>query len=186
MKKIVIILTLTSSLFTFSQVRIGKSSAINFSSDSVLLEFGDTGDKGIILPYVETLPTTAVGGTLVFDATANGEYKVKVKNQNADWTDFSVQSGYSTKVATTVKDTQATPLTDAADAKVIIGANSSTADGVLVLESADKAMILPLVDSFTAIKNPSPGMMAFLKGATIDKHRLIFFNGQNWSFWKGQ
>ncbi|RZK78630.1 MAG: hypothetical protein EOO92_10775, partial [Pedobacter sp.] len=71
------------SFFAFSQVRIGNTSATDLSSTSVLLEFGDTKDKGIILPYVETVPTStsqAKGGALLFDVSATGEYKVKVKN----------------------------------------------------------------------------------------------------------
>lgn len=184
MKKTFVISGLLLSTIAFSQVRIGQSSATNLSSTSVLLEFGDTKDKGVILPYVETLPT-ADGGTLVFDASATGEYKVKFKNQSTGWTDLSVQSGYSTTVESKVKDPQATPLADATNAKTIIGAPTSAADGVLVLESSDKAMVLPIVEDYTLIKNPSPGMMAFIKHPTDStKHRLIVFNGQNWSFWK--
>ena len=184
MKKTSVILSLLLSTLAFSQIRIGQSSATNLSSTSVLLEFGDTKDKGVILPYVETLPT-ADGGTLVFDASANGEYKVKFKNQNAGWTDLSVQSGYSTTVASKVKDPQATPLADATSATTIMGAASSSADGVLVLESSNKAMVLPIVEDYTLIKNPSPGMMAFIKHPTDStKHRLIVFNGQTWAFWK--
>ena len=187
MKKIFIILTLTSSLFAISQVRIGQSSATGFSSTSVLLEFGDTKDKGIILPYVETVPTGVAqskGGTLIFDVSANAEYKVKVKNENTGWSDLSVESGYSATVESNVKTPQATPLADKTDAEAIIGSNTSSSDGVLVLESTDKAMVLPIVEDYNAILNPSPGMMAFLKGTTSDKHRLILFNGQKWSFWK--
>jgi len=187
MKKVLIISSFMISFFAFSQVRIGKTSATTLSSTSVLLEFGDTNDKGIILPYVETVPTSssqAKGGTLIFDVSATGEYKVKVKNENAAWSDLSVQSGYSTQIETAVKTPQASPLADKANAKAIIGDSTSSTDGVLVLESSDKAMVLPVVDDFKTIKNPSPGMMAFLKGATTDKHRLIVFNGQKWSFWK--
>lgn len=187
MKKIFIIFTLTSSLFAFSQVRIGQSASTGLSSASVLLEFGDTKDKGLILPYVETVPTSATqakGGTLIFDVSANAEYKVKVKNENTGWSDLSVQSGYSTTVANIVKTPQSSPLSDKTDAKAIIGDPTTTSDGVLVLESTDKALVLPIVEDYKTIKNPSPGMMAFLKGATTDKHRLIVFNGQTWSFWK--
>lgn len=187
MNKIIPIILISFSATIFSQVRIGKSNASNLSSNSVLLEFGDTKDKGIVLPYIENIPSEgsaqATGGTIIFDVSANTEYKIKVKNQNAGWRDLSVQSGYSTSVETIVKPAQAAPLTDNAIAKAIIGSATSTADGILVLESVDKAMVLPIVDDYKAIKNPSPGMLAFLKGLTADEHRLIVFNGQKWTFW---
>lgn len=188
MNKIAIIITVSVSSLVFSHVRIGATNSVgNVTSNSVLLEFGTDDDKGIILPYVETVPTganDAKGGTLIFDVSATTEYKVKVKNENAGWTDLSKTSGYNTSIANIVKTPQTTPLADKAGAKAIIGNSASTTDGVLVLDSPNKAMVLPIVSSYTTIKNPSPGMMAFLKGATADKHRLIVFNGQKWAFWK--
>jgi len=190
MNKFISILLISISTTLFSQVRIGKSAATSLSSTSVLVEFGDTKDKGVLLPYLETVPIDgteqATGGTLIFDASANGEYKIKVKNQNAGWRDLSIQSGYTTAVAASVKSLQASPLADNSTAKAIIGATTSNADGILVLESADKAMVLPIVDDYKAIKNPSPGMLAFLKGLSADEHRLIVFNGQKWTFWRPQ
>jgi len=191
MKKLIILIISAVSAMMYSQVRIGDKTITanpDISSVSVLLEFGDTKNKGIILPYVETVPAEgsaqAKGGTLIFDVSANAQYKVKVKNENTGWTDLSVQSGYNTAVETAVKTPQAAPLSDKANAKAIIGSDTSASDGVLVLESATKAMVLPIVEDYNAILNPSPGMMAFLKGATTDKHRLIVFNGQKWTFWK--
>ena len=195
MKKIIVTLLVSISILSFSQVRIGANNAVNSltNTTSVLLEFGTDKDKGIILPYVETVPSganDAKGGTLIFDVSAttenpNGEYKVKVKNETAGWSDLSVQSGYSTTVETDVKDPQAKPLADKAGAKVIIGNKDTTTDGVLVLDSNDKAMVLPIVDDYKAIKNPSAGMMAFQKHPTDNtKHRLIVFNGQKWAFWE--
>lgn len=188
MNKTAIILSLFLSIMTYSQVRIGAANSVtNVSSTSVLLEFGTDGDKGIILPYAETIPTganNAKGGTVLFDVSANTEYKVKVKNENAGWKDLSVVSGYSSTVDTTVKIPQALPLADQTGAKTIIGDSNSTTDGVLVLDSPDKALVLPIVSNYTAIKNPSPGTMAFLQGTTAANHRLIIFNGQKWTFWK--
>src|SRR5690606_40358244 len=48
------------------------------------------------------------------------------------------------------------------DSKVIIGAESSDADGILVLESEDKAMVLPMVEDTDSILNPAPGMMVYV------------------------
>lgn len=191
MKKLIILSMSFASAMIYSQVRIGEktiTTSPDISSASVLLEFGDTKNKGIILPYVETVPTEgsakAKGGTLIFDVSTNAQYKVKVKNENTGWTDLSVQSGYSIAVETAVKTPQYSPLNDKENAKVIIGSDTSVLDGVLVLESASKAMVLPIVEDYNAILNPSPGMMAFLKGTTSDKHRLIVFNGQKWTFLK--
>lgn len=188
-KKTVIVLSVSFSILSFSQVRIGGINSVgSVTNTSVLLEFGTDDDKGIILPYLETVPTGAnnsKGGTLIFDVSANAEYKIKVKNENTGWTDLSVQSGYSSAVESTVKTPQASPLADQTGAKAIIGNANSTTDGVLVLDSPNKAMVLPIVSNFTNIKNPSPGMMAFLKHPSdATKHRLIVFNGQKWSFWK--
>ncbi|MEJ8605334.1 hypothetical protein JSO56_00130 [Riemerella anatipestifer] len=187
MKKILSISVMCLSTFVFSQVRIGSASSNVLSSSSVLLEFGDTKDKGLVLPYVEVLPTEgsqhAKGGTLVFDITSTGEYRVKVKNENSGWSDLSGQSGYSSLVESRVKTPQR-GFSDITGAKTIIGTSETTTDGVLVLESADKAMVLPIVDDYKNIKNPSAGMIAFLKGATASGHRLLVFNGQTWSFWK--
>lgn len=188
MKNLLLILLITKSISISAQVIIGAVNPVTaVTSNSVLLEFGTDGDKGIILPYVETVPAgvnNSKGGTMIFDVSANTEYKIKVKNENSGWSDLSGVSGYSTTIETAVKVPQASPLVDQTTAKVIIGNSATTTDGILVLDSDAKAMVLPIVTDFTSIKNPSPGMMAFLKGATTDKNRLIVFNGQKWSFWK--
>ncbi len=188
-RKTAVIFGVAISAWMSSQVRIGGTNSVsNTSSSLVLLEFGTDDDKGIILPYVETVPSganDAKGGTIIFDVSANSEYKVKVKNENAGWSDLSRISGYSASVESIVKPPQASPLSDKAGAKVVIGNSATSTDGVLVLDSPDKAMVLPIVSNYTNIPNPSPGMMAFLKHPTDStKHRLIVFNGQKWTFWK--
>lgn len=188
-KKTAVIMSISLSALAFAQVRIGAVNSVsNTSSTSVLLEFGTDDDKGIILPYVETVPSgtnDAKGGTIIFDVSANSEYKVKVKNENAGWSDLSRLSGYSASVESVVKTPQASPLSDKAGAKAVIGNSATATDGVLVLDAADKAMVLPIVSNYTNIPNPSPGMMAFLKHPTDSaKHRLIVFNGQKWTFWR--
>lgn len=186
--KLPILLLVFFSACAVSQVRIGGTNSVtSVTNTSVLLEFGTDGDKGIILPYVETVPTganNAKGGTIIFDVSSNTEYKVKIKNETAGWKDLSVVSGYSQAVENAVLIPQGSPLADQANGKAIIGDVNTTTDGVLVLDSPDKAMVLPIVTSYTAIKNPSPGMMAFLQGTTASNHRLIIFNGQKWTFWK--
>ncbi|KPE51588.1 hypothetical protein [Chryseobacterium indologenes] len=189
MKNSIIISLLLSGLVK-SQVVLGGDAGTAADKTSVLLDFAASQNKGIVVPYVETLPADnsaqSKPGTIIFDVSGNTEYKVKVKNTNntsPSWTDLSGQSGYSSAVENIVKTAQAS-LTDVSSAKVIIGANASAADGILILESSNKAMVLPIVSDYTAIKNPAPGMIAFLKpGTDPSRYRLIIFNGQKWSFW---
>ncbi len=189
MKKIIIGIAALFSTQAFAQVVINADAATALtgpSSTSVLLEFGKDNNKGIILPYVETLPTSAVAGTFIFDVTSDTEYKVKIKDAATGWIDFSTRSGYTTDVAGVVKNPQAAPLAELATAKALIGATSSTADGILVLESADKAMVLPKVSDVQKIPSPSPGMMVFVTGTAADGsgERFAVYNGKVWSFWK--
>ena len=63
-----------------------------------------------------------------------------------------------------------------------MGDANTTADGVLVLESATKALVLPTVNDVQNILNPSAGMMVFVNKA--GSKRLAVFNGTVWSFWR--
>ena len=193
MKNILIpIIIIAATSFANAQVVVdanANGAASAPSSPSVILEFNKTpGTRGIVLPYVEQLPTNAVGGTLVYDASAGSEYKVKVKNQNnsgTGWIDLSVASGYSAAVENQVKTPQAAPLQDKLPAKVIIGdqAAAASVEGVLVLQDSQKAMVLPKVSSINDVINPAPGMMVFVIGTSPTEHRLAVYNGQQWSFW---
>ncbi|WP_051887363.1 hypothetical protein [Chryseobacterium piperi] len=64
---------------------------------------------------------------------------------------------------------------------VIMGATTSSAPGVLVLESTNKALILPKVASPDVnVKNPYPGMMCY----DTSSKTIAVFDGLKWSFWK--
>ena len=64
---------------------------------------------------------------------------------------------------------------------VIIGADTSDAPGVLVLESATKAMILPKGNNPAAnIPNPIIGTICF----DTASNSFAIFDGQFWNFWK--
>ncbi len=200
MNKNIIIATFTlCSAFSSAQVIIGDATGTAASTDkaSVLLEFANTNNKGIVVPTVRTKPsgTGLVQGTIILDSsvldTSNNPTtnKARVKFYNAKntsvdggWVDLSGQDG---DVTTFLANQPATSATVTDTGKTIIGATSSSAEGVLVLESSTKAMVLPVVTDYANIKNPAPGMMAFLKPATGSAHyRLIVFNGSKWSFWK--
>ena len=63
----------------------------------------------------------------------------------------------------------------------VIGATSTVAEGVLVLESNDKALTLPWVENpHLTMVAPEPGTMCF---DTVSK-TIAVFNGTEWSFWK--
>lgn len=145
---------------------------------SVLLEFAAGQNKGIILPYVRTLPASPSVGTIVLDASTPAAARVKM--YNGAWIDLSGQDGNITTILATQPTAAQAP--ELATAKSIIGARTSAADGVLVLESTTKAMVLPTVANVQNIPNPAPGMMVYVNTAGFK--RLAVFNGTRWSYWK--
>lgn len=177
MKKTLFIVAFFFSFFGYSQVAIGKASVTN---PSVSLEFGNVaGDantqRGILLPWVNSAAavTGAVTGTLIYDASDKKVKYYKDTNTTPIWFDLSVDT-------TGVVDTSLqASLTDQTEAKVSIGTPTST-PGILVLEDNNKAMILPLVDKYSSVVNPSPGMMVY----DLSNDMLCVFNGTVWSFWK--
>lgn len=164
---------LVSAFFIFNifnaQVAIGKEV---LESDSAVLDFDNTAGntKGLILPATSGLPSdeSLANGTFVFDVTDN---KVKVYENNT-W-----------KPLTDAGDSSSLSVNDSDDSGngVIIGASASSAEGVLVLESDTKAMILPKIASpHIHVKNPYPGMICY---DTASK-TLAVFDGSVWSYWK--
>lgn len=156
---------------TKAQVVIGKSAVTN---SSVLLEFG-ADPKGIILPSVNSAPG-AVGGTFIFDVTDNSVKVLEEKNEglNNNWTNLTEneESGVPHSYTNTGNDE---------GEGVIIGAETTTKPGVLVLESTTQAMVLP------KIANPHltmPGVVAgtIVYDTAVDM--LAVFDGANWSYWK--
>ncbi len=175
-KNILALGLLMTSVIAYSQVVIGgKTGSAGSNVTSVLLDFPTGQNKGLIVPYVRTLPASAVEGTIVLDATAS--VASRVKYFNGSWVDLSGQDAN----VTTVLLSQPLAITEGTS-KAIIGAPSSTADGVLVLESTTKAMVLPIVTDVNDILSPSPGMMVYVKKA--GSKRLAVYNGSKWSFWK--
>lgn len=174
MKNIISIFALTISQILFSQVIIGNNIGTAANKTSVLMEFANN-NKGIILPYVRTLPTVPTEGTIVLDATDGT--KARVKYYKGSWFDLS---GTDANI-TTELSTQPNIAEDTAS-KVILGSETSTANGVLVLESNTKSLVLPIVDDVNKIPSPSPGMLVFVN--KTGAKRLAVYNGAYWSFWK--
>ncbi|WP_291895845.1 hypothetical protein [Chryseobacterium sp.] len=152
----------------FAQVAIGKQSV---EGKSTLLDFdnmsGNT--KGLILPATSGLPTgSLVNGTFIFDVT---DKKVKVY-ENDTWKPLSDAGNSSAVIGNNSAES---------GKGVIIGDASSPADGVLVLESQNKAMILPkIADPHLNVKNPYPGMICY----DTSSKTLAVFDGSVWNYWK--
>lgn len=186
MKNILSIIAIAISSVAFSQVIIGDAvgTVPATQKTSVLLEFAAGQNKGLILPYVRTLPsgTGLVEGSIVTDATDPENATVKFYNggtMNNGWYYLNSNSGANI-TGTLATQPDASQVTEDVNAKMIIGASSSSADGVLVLEAPDKAMVLPMVNSTNDIPSPAPGMMVYLNGTN---KRLAVYNGKYWAYW---
>jgi hypothetical protein len=159
------VLMLLTNLAIYSQVGIETTSI----HTDALLDFPVGQNKGIVLPMVETLPTGAAAsnGTFLIDKT-DGRVKVR---QNGVWLNLTGTSSLSSY--------SVNPSADTFDG-VIIGATSSSASGVLVLESTNKALMLPkVVSPHINIKSPYPGLMCY----DTTKNAVAVFNGANWYYW---
>jgi len=186
MKNIFSIVAITFSGLTFSQVIFGDAIGTASNKQSVLVDFAAGQNKGIILPYVRTVPSGAglVEGTIMLDASDATKAKVKYYNGVIDtespdgWVDLSNRHEAD---ITTAMTSQPQPIEDTS-AKVIIGSNTTTADGVLVLESNAKAMILPMIQDTNDILNPAPGMIVYIN--KTGSKRLAVYNGGGWTYWK--
>ncbi|MFC6268931.1 hypothetical protein [Frigoriflavimonas asaccharolytica] len=185
MKKIIATLFLAIINGANAQVIIGGPTGSTNINTSVLLDFATGQNKGIILPYVRTIPTAPTEGTILLDASTPLTSRVKYyAGAVKGWVDLSGQNANlnSSTVLANFATEQPASITELANSKAIIGATSSSADGVLVLESTTKAMILPIVADVQNILSPSPGMMVYVNKAGAK--RLAVYNGAKWSFWK--
>ena len=182
MKNIFTIILLASITSFNAQVIIGNAIGTATTKTSVLLDFAANStiqnNKGMIVPYVRTLPTGSalIGGAIILDATTATTARMKYYN-GSTWIDLSGQDANVTSALAN----QPTGVTET-NSKSIIGAQSSSADGVLVLESTAKAMVLPIVLDVNNIPSPSPGMMVYVN--KTGAKRFAVYNGSKWSFWK--
>lgn len=137
-------------------------------TESTLLQFEDNNSKGIILPANTTTSTEVTNGTFMFDQT---DAKVKMYENNS-WIDLSDTGDKSSIITNSSTDN---------GEGVIVGSEKTDAKGILVLESTDKAMVLPRVnDVVNDIISPYPGLMCY----DITSKTIAFFDGKVWNFWK--
>ncbi len=167
MRKYIIVSIISLGLATAANAQTGIETRT--TSPSAVLQFASGTTKGIILPAVETLPTTPANGTFLFHKT---DSKIKMR-QNGAWVELS-DTGSSANVvgySGTVDNGKQT----------VIGAKSTTASGVLVLEASNKALILPKVaNPHQNVQGPYPGMMCY----DTTRNALAVFDGTVWNYWK--
>lgn len=153
---------------TNAQVIIATEKNTVNTTESTLIQFEDNNSKGIILPANTSKTNKITNGTFIFDQI---DSKVKMYENN-NWIDLSDTGDKSTIIINSS--------TDNGDG-VIIGAEKSDADGVLVLESNDKALVLPRIDNaVTDIISPYPGLICYDKTSKT----IAIFDGKVWNFWK--
>ena len=163
MKKI--ILAMLVSNVALAQIAIGGKTSVD---GSAILDFPAGTTKGIILPNVTDVSamTSVEPGTIVFDVASS-----RVKYNDGFWKDLSDRTGISPTLL---------PGNDIAGAKVVFGSQTSAADGVLVLESPTKALILPhVINPVTSVKSPTAGMLVY----DPVKKMMCVYNGKEWFFW---
>ena len=171
---IIILSSLGSSVF--GQVAMGKQS---INGAATILDFDNAAGntKGIILPAVENnnnalaATITDNNGTFLFDKS---DQKVKMY-ENSIWVNLSDKGSITSALASNTN-------TSVENGKgVIIGSDTTSAKGILVLENDTKSMILPkIANPHTNVKSPYPGMMCY---DTTSK-TLALFDGTNWNYWK--
>ncbi|APD07714.1 hypothetical protein UJ101_02213 [Flavobacteriaceae bacterium UJ101] len=165
MKNVGIMLLLCIANYCFGQVAVEKTSV---DGDGIL-DFPSNTKKGIILPGVTSLPSGAEG-TILFDRTDN---KVKYYDGTA-WENLTEDTGSARSQDNTVGEAVSS------GPGVIIGANTSSVEGVLVLESSNKALILPKIAApHLNVVNPEAGMICYDTTNQI----IAIFNGNTWEFW---
>ena len=172
MKNLQIIIFIFCYSFSMGQVSIGKE---NVDGKSTILDFDDTNNKkGIILSTVDNIfqaiteKTDENNGTFLFDKS---DHKVKMYENNT-WISLSETGEFTNSISNSSAES---------GDGVIIGEETTKSKGVLVLESKNKAMILPkITNPHTTVKSPYPGMMCY-DNATKS---LAVFNGKVWNYWK--
>lgn len=191
MKHTFFILALFFSQSVYSQVIFGDDigTVPTGQKTSVLVEFAAGQNKGLILPYVRTLPsgTGLAEGTIILDATNAENATIRYYNGvisgdgSNGWFDLSSGRGGDISLALSAQPSSAQVVENDV-AKVIIGAAESPADGVLVLESDSQALVLPMVNSTDDVADPAAGMMVYVN--KTGAKRMAVYNGSVWTYWK--
>lgn len=176
MKKLLLLfLVFVMKISIFSQIIVGDNLGTATDKSSVLLEFSAAENRGVILPYITDKSSVNTAGSLILNATTPTAARVEYYN-GSSWIDLSVQNANVSSYLSIQPVAN-----EKSNSKTILGSATSSAEGILVLESASKAMVLPKVSSVKDIINPAPGMMVLATGSGVPT--LAFYNGNQWSFW---
>ena len=145
--------------------------------------------KGIILPIISVSSTTNAytNGTFAVDKT---DKKVKIY-ENGEWIPLTDEGSFEAIIDKDLGEEISTAVvlntSDEVGGGVVIGTPNengeiiSEAQGVLVLEATDKALVLPRVpDPHLNIPSPVAGTMCY---DTVS-NSLAVFDGAVWSYWK--
>ncbi len=169
-KRIVLCLSMMIGIIVNGQIAIGKE-ATNLSA---LLDFKEGTTSGIILPKINFI-------------TSYNLYNDPLKQPGMIYYNSLLQViGYETNNGFKVLSQRSSerpaevPRSEVGNG-VIIGAGSSVASGrgVLILESDNKALLLPKVENaYNRIKSPEIGTLVYDPTNKV----LCVYNGERWSF----
>lgn len=148
----------------FSQVAYGKKSI----DGSGMVDFAQDSGRGLILPIVEQLPTIVSNGTLLVLKQDSSVYVY----EDSTWLQLSKNGKLPLNFIT---------ISGAENDSTIIGAKLSSASGVLILESSNKALILPKnATTHVDIKSPRIGTISYDK----TYKSIAVYDGNRWIYWK--
>ncbi len=165
MKKIVYAFMLMAGISVSGQVTIGTTANLSSTSPaSSILEFDNASNRAIYI-HPANLPScsSVTAGGITFD---NATGSVRFCNGTA-WSTV-ISNGATGGTVPSGTDT----------GKVIIGSDTSAVDGVLVLESSSRALILPKLSlGQYKIASPQAGMIYY---DTYTK-KVTVYNGNRWT-----
>lgn len=183
MKNILILISFLFSIHCLhAQMAIGKEEI----DGAGILDFPLGETKGILLPIVTELPSQPSNGTFIFNNVNGDSNKLKVMvYENNDWKYLSEEGTLST-ITENGQDLTTSYVENNSEETgegVIIGEydENETPNGVLVLESSNKALILPkVVDPHLNVKSPRAGTVLY----DLTSKSLVVFDGKVWNYWQ--
>lgn len=156
------------------QVAIGKK----VTNTSAILDFKEGTTSGIILskiPDFYNLPANTPKGMIFYDCRAKLVF-LKSGNGRSAGNYRLLSNPFQGRKSVCNNISSKREIGNG----IIIGANTSTAKGVLVLESNNKALLLPRVaNAYDKIKSPEPGTLVYDPANKV----LSIYNGETWAFW---
>lgn len=179
MKKYFALLILSLGVLSVAKAQTAVATR-TVSSPSAVLDFATGTTKGIILPAVETMPANPANGTFLFDKTT----QIVKMFQNGIWINMTGTGNASGIVPYTGTSNEKQTIMGARSTKVLDGLGNyvdGAVDGVLVLESPNKALVLPQISNpHLTVKSPYAGMMCY----DTNRKAVAVFDGTLWNYWK--